>query len=79
MKIKIINDNGSETIINDVLIYDCFTKDDIKNALDVFDEKFDSTKVNKICKETEKKLNSLEFFPTTDDFQKIVEEAKCNY
>ena len=73
MKIKIIDDNGIETIIENVLVYDCFTKTDVENIIEK------SENIDNLCKKIIKKCSELDYYPSNEEFSDIVRNTLCNY
>ena len=73
MKIKIIDDNGIETIIENVLVYDCFTKNDVEAIVGKLEN------CDNLCNKIIKKCSNLDFYPNSEEFFDIVREASCNY
>ena len=71
MKIVIIDDDGNKTTIENVLFYDCFTKEDVIQS--VGEEKIDT-----ICENIVSKCSDLGYYPSSEEFFDIIQESKCN-
>lgn len=69
---KIINDKNNEIIIDNVLAYEVYTKDDVIQVIGKVSEK----EINEICTKVQNKCNLLESYPTCEEFMSIVEECR---
>ena len=73
MTLKIIDDNGRERTIENVLDYSCWTKDDIDTYTE--EEAFSDSEMKSIAERLSVKLRKLEEFADTYMFQDCLKET----
>lgn len=73
MKLIAISNDGKEKIIENVIMYDCFTQDDIMTALASDNQ---NKRINDISKAVIKKCENLDYYPNSNQFFDIVREIE---
>jgi hypothetical protein len=71
--LKIIDDDGRERTVENVLDYSCWTKDDIDTYTE--DEEFSDSEMKSIAEKLSAKLRKLEEFADTYMFQDCLKET----
>lgn len=73
MTLKIIDDNGRERTVENVLDYSCWTKDDIDTYTE--EEEFSDSEMKAIAEKLSVKLRKLEEFADPYMFQDCLKET----
>ncbi len=72
MNIIVEDDNGKKSIIEGVIVFDCFTKNDILQQLDANAKE---KQIEEICKIVAKQCSKLDYYPSCDEFSEIVKDS----